>query len=341
MPTKKERDSSIEVILKNLDKTLAFDVDVDLVKEIELGRSFSFADVKDTMENIQERCRFLKSVDYSQVSYQHMKALEGTLDRVRDTFEEISKFNPSDMRSKEERNRLAINVTNVFDSLLENSLPILVVDAVLNGGLRADADKLKTELDILSMEKDSAFSTLKKLQDETSQVLTSAQRAAGEVAVARYSLVFEQEAVSFEKQASKWLYWIIGLLVATAALICLFISLSLFNETVKALTTSQQVQFTVSKVVLLSLFFIALSICTRNYKAFKHNAIVNRHRQNSLSTFEAFIKAATDEQTKNAVLLQTTQSIFSNQSTGYTANDGDDSPSKIVEIVKSVTSKPN
>jgi len=67
---------------------------------------------------------------------------------------------------------------------------------------------------------------------------------------------------------------------------------------------------------------------------------LNKHRQNALNTFETFSKAAgTDTQTKNAVLLEATHAIFSNQQTGYLNQDGEsDSPNRIIEIIKSSTS---
>ena len=77
------------------------------------------------------------------------------------------------------------------------------------------------------------------------------------------------------------------------------------------------------------------------YKAHKHNYVVNRHRQNALSSFETFIKATSDDATKNAVLIQATQSIFVPQHTGYIGYESDilSSP-QILEIIKDVTRKP-
>jgi anti-sigma28 factor (negative regulator of flagellin synthesis) len=101
------------------------------------------------------------------------------------------------------------------------------------------------------------------------------------------------------------------------------------------------VQFTITKIVVLSALFYGLSITNRNYKAHKHNGIMNKHRQNALSTFEIFSKAASaDDQTKNAILLETTHSIFSNQQTAYLKSEGNsDSSNKIIEIIKSATKK--
>ena len=75
------------------------------------------------------------------------------------------------------------------------------------------------------------------------------------------------------------------------------------------------------------------------YRAYRHNCTINTHRQNALMTFEMFTNAAKDEQTKNAVLLQATQSIFSPQPTGYLSGDSEQgSNPQILEIIKNIGS---
>jgi hypothetical protein len=63
-------------------------------------------------------------------------------------------------------------------------------------------------------------------------------------------------------------------------------------------------------LVVLSVFYFAMVATSRNYRAHQHNWTVNKHRQNASSTFETFVKATTDDQTKNAVLLYAAQAIF-------------------------------
>jgi uncharacterized membrane protein YhaH (DUF805 family) len=161
--------------------------------------------------------------------------------------------------------------------------------------------------------------------------LEAIKKAAGNVAVKQYATVFEQESNYHSIQGRNWLIATILILVATAVTGIFLAKWTIeFNE-----STSAQIQFTLTKIIVLAVLFYAISICTKNFRAHKHNSILNKHRQNSLQTFEAFIAAATDEQTKNAVLLQTTQSIFSNQQTGYSTGESDgEVPSKIIEIIK-------
>ena len=151
----------------------------------------------------------------------------------------------------------------------------------------------------------------------------------------QYFQIFNTESTEHERQSKNWLKWTVGVLIAIvfAAIILIF----LFPDTTSS--SAEIIQFSVTKVIILSAMFYGLSICNRNYKAHKHNATLNKHRQNALSTFETFAKAAgTDAQTKSAVLIEATHTIFSNQQTGYLNSEKDrESSNKIVEIIKSVT----
>ena len=81
-----------------------------------------------------------------------------------------------------------------------------------------------------------------------------------------------------------------------------------------------------------------LITCGKNYRAQAHNYIINKNKQNALSTFETFVKATNNEEIRNAVLLQTTKAIFSNPKSGYLKEDGsDDEPTQIIEIVKDMS----
>jgi hypothetical protein len=67
-----------------------------------------------------------------------------------------------------------------------------------------------------------------------------------------------------------------------------------------------------------------LLLSARNFNAHRHNSIINKHRQNSLVTYEALVKAAGAEANRDIVLTKAAESIFNQQSTGFTKADGND-----------------
>ena len=103
-------------------------------------------------------------------------------------------------------------------------------------------------------------------------------------------------------------------------------------------TTPQVVQMFTSKVVILGLLFTATIWCGRLYKAARHQGSINKHRANALRTFQAFTKAASDDAARDAVLMETTKSIFAFTTSGYLENESTpDGGLKIVEVVKHAT----
>jgi hypothetical protein len=104
------------------------------------------------------------------------------------------------------------------------------------------------------------------------------------------------------------------------------------------LNASQAVQLGIAKLFIFSVMYFATLWSAKMFKSHWHNYVVNKHRQNALSTFETFVKAASDDQTKNAVLVQATQSIFSQVHSGFVPAEPDSgSTPQVLEIVRSVT----
>jgi hypothetical protein len=71
-----------------------------------------------------------------------------------------------------------------------------------------------------------------------------------------------------------------------------------------------------------------------------HNSIVNRHRETALTTFATFVGSTDDPATKNAVLIQSTQAIFSPQPSGYLRMDTEvPQMNQVTEIVRGIAGK--
>jgi hypothetical protein len=98
------------------------------------------------------------------------------------------------------------------------------------------------------------------------------------------------------------------------------------------------------RAITITVLLTGLIFSLRNYAAASHNRVVNKHRQTALSTFEVFVLSTADEQTKNAVLLQATQAIFSPQPSGYLKSENEVSQvpqvSLIADIVRGSAGKP-
>lgn len=178
-----------------------------------------------------------------------------------------------------------------------------------------------------------------EMQEKSERVLSELAMLPTKVQVSNYSKLFETESENFRRTSKWWLLSIIGCLVGIVALPIAHI-LAIHNQTLASLPFDAIIQINVSKVLILTALFYGLSICNKNYKMNKHNEILNKHRKNALSSFQAFVESPTaDESTKNAVLLEATKTIYGAQQTGYMNVDSDDSPMKIIDIINAMSGK--
>ena len=123
----------------------------------------------------------------------------------------------------------------------------------------------------------------------------------------------------------------IGISIGLAGLIYY----SLFQMGIPA-SVQEAVHEVMLRAVLISFTFYILHQCSKNYHAHQHLFVVNKHRQNALGTFEAFIDAAQDSSVKDAVLLQATKAIFEPTISGYISKEPLSSPIPGIDLFKSV-----
>lgn len=167
---------------------------------------------------------------------------------------------------------------------------------------------------------------------EVDGIVGAAREAAAKVGVGHFTEDFAGDAVRLDGEATRWLYVTGGLAIVTLAFA---VGLTLVGLP-KDASTAQVAHLISSKVIVLLVLMTATVWCGRLYKATKHQAVTNHHRANALKTFQAFVKAATDDGTRDAVLLETTRSIFAIAPSGYldSGEPGIEPASKLMEIIR-------
>ena len=113
-----------------------------------------------------------------------------------------------------------------------------------------------------------------------------------------------------------------------------FASLFLHKWIIPA-NTYETIQLGISKTLMFAVISYMLYLCSRNFLAHKHNAIVNKHRQAALQTYTALADAAQSQESRDVVLTHAAACIFSPQSTGYSKNMDSQAPSakSVVELL--------
>ena len=334
MATQEQFEQLKEQIEEKYQKLSEYKVD-DLVRENDLGSALSFKEAEPIIIKTLELFNNAKSVPFDDVPYKLLNNFHAQLQNAIQRFEEFKSFKANQNNPVNQRNSLIQQLENQFDGYYQHTLPVLTVGLLKGNDLSVQQAKIEQLTEELEKKTQETEEKGQEYLEQLKETLKSAEEAAAKVGVSRHSQIFQQESKLHEEESIKWLRWTVGVLVAIVVVASVFIFLFPENDP----TNAEIIQYSITKIVVLSALFFGLSVCNRNYKAHKHNATLNKHRQNALSTFETFAKAAgTDSQIKNAVLIEATHTIFSNQQTGYLNSEKDnESSNKIVEIIKNVT----
>ena len=173
-----------------------------------------------------------------------------------------------------------------------------------------------------------------RIVEEARSVLKSIQSIAAEAGVGQQSTVFGDQATNDRSTSEKWLVracWAGGVSLV-AVFVVVFWPLS-------AETTSEAVRTIGGRLAILTFFAFVLGFTVRQYTSSKHNEMVNLHRANALRTFTTFVGAASDQEMKDAVLLEATRAIFAPQPSGFLrAGHETESPSTIIEVIRRISS---
>ena len=265
-------------------------------------------DAKDFYPKTSEICSLFSRIESFSVSNAGEQGLVGITDDVKNRFDEIYNF-------------------------YSYILPMLSLLGKSENFTLSEMNKQAEKANEICNEL-TGYASEKK--QEVESLLTVAREITLDQGVSKHTQDFSQEVARLAKIGRGWL-WATGVL-ASLSLVMAIVSLFLvFLIDMKE--TAQVIQYSVSKIVTLGLLFGSTIWCGKNYRAIKHQESVNQNRKNALSTFRAFVEATDDPTTKEAVLLETTRSIFAPSASGYLSNTDSVNADnlKIVEMVKRIS----
>ena len=335
MATLEEEKNKREALHKALEELNEIKA-IDLIRADELGRNLSFAAGVPVFERVLNLFHDLYECNLDNIPFNTLNNLMSQATNAINTFKNIKTFSAEKYPQNiiGQRDTFIADLRNQYDNYFQAISPIISYSIRKGTDFKAlenNARAVVSSIESLKKEYEEKQINLIKSMEST---LNKVRQAAAEVGVAQHATHFKDEAEFNSKQSNRWM---IATGIASFATIgwgvaCFFIQ--------PPQETMNIVQYTIAKLIILSALYYSLVWCAKNYSAHRHNFVVNKHRQNALSTFETFIKAAeNDADTKNAVLLQATQSIFSSQPSGYVNKETEsESPNRFIEIMRSVGS---
>jgi hypothetical protein len=301
----------------------------------ELGDDLSFESGVIYFSRTLRLFQALADADLEDIPYARMLQVTQVAVQARDLFRNIAGFSVAKYSSNpiSQRDSFINQARDGYDGMFDIVSPTVAFTIRKGTDFARLEEQAKTTLQRIDAGAEEHGEALQKARRTAEELVDEVRRIAQESGVSQHAVHFKQEADSHEGSARSWLKATVGIALGTVAVGIVF-SVIYFNN-ISTFTPAQSVQLAISKIVILSVLLTATLWAGKTYRAHRHNAVVNRHRQNALSTFRTFAQAASDDQTKNAVLLQATQCIFSPQQTGYIQGESElGGVPQVLEIVR-------
>jgi hypothetical protein len=262
--------------------------------------------------------------------------IQGSVVSTTDVFSQIDKFNIEQQQPTQVRDNLINNLHAQADQLYHHASPWVPFLAYQKGDVAKNIESLTASVFQASAIVDEAKTTIAARQTEIEGIIVQAREASAAAGAAVFTQDFKNEAIDLAKRATTWL-WITGAL----AVLTLAVALVMWLLPLSGGDTASVVQRFGGKLAVLVVLFSATLWCGKTHNALMHLSTVNRHRALSLQTFQAFSHAASDDATKNAVLMEATHAVFGSVPTGFLDQKagGGESDLKIVEVAKTLGTK--
>ena len=325
MATLEARRKLLEETTPSLTRVQEFDPD-SIARVEELGTELNFELGVEHAERLVELFKEVSLEVLSELSHQKLTALKQQADAQFNILEQVRQFSAS--AGLPARDGLLKQLEEGYDAVFEALWPVVAysvrrtVDfARLDREARAAIQGIKDRTKAQEV-------ALASRVTEAESALDEVRRAAEEQGVSQQASYFKAAADTHAEEADKWLkstWWLTGLLAAYA-----IATLFLHNiELMAPGNAYETVQLAVSKVLIFATLASLVLLCARNYRAHRHNSVINSHRRDSLATYRALVEAAGDKANRDIVLARAAETIFGSNSTGYAEADRSGSSSMV------------
>ena len=316
-----------------------------LARDEELGIAYSFVESVPYFERIFALINEVRELDTEGIPKNLIVVLKNNVEKAANLFDIVLNFDAKmDGNPAQARDQLVGEIPTMYEEIygpIKNVLGYSSNDSEFLSNRTKQADIALKELN----DARAAVQTLKgKIETDTEEILKSMREAAGKTGVSKHSTNFASEAGHHETTAKWWMGGTIALgglallFAAFNAWISKWVNNFLFPDLSAAPNIEETIQVGLTKFLIFSILIFGMTWAAKNYRAHRHNFVVNKHRQNALTTFETFASATEDEETTNAVLLRTTDAIFGHTSSGYSSGESEKvGGAQIMEIVRNST----
>ncbi|PHZ84815.1 hypothetical protein [Paremcibacter congregatus] len=330
--TDEKKITLFEEVTTSLERMQNFDCNL-LPRESDLGNLLNFANAVPPAKRLIELYNRLTTTALQDFPTQNLNSIKQQCDSDYQKFSQIIDF---DLEANDLTQEMRKSWIGAIEEAYDKTFIILHPFISYSLHRSADFQRLDTESRAAFQKiQDNSAKIQEQLiqhKSEAESILQDIRNTAAEQGITQQAKYFKEESEGHNMSAltwetrTKWLSGIIGVYAIASVFIHKWDFITPHN-------TFDAVQLIVSKILIFSILVYLLTLSAKNYLNHRHNAVVNKHRQNALMTYKALVDASGDSGAKEAVLIQAASCIFNPQSTGYAASSESSTSGKsFVEI---------
>lgn len=314
--------SQVDNTQESLSRMQAFDPK-SLAREEELGRNFDFSDIVAPASKLIRLYNQLGVSTLDDFPDAILSQIKQQADADFNRFQQVLEFDPTTVENqnpKQPRDQLVQQVKAAYDNAFNKLFPFISYGTSKSVDFQRMENEARAMLQNVKDEASGITEQLSEHQDQAQEVLADVRKVAAEQGVSQQAIYFKDEAASHDELAETWrnrtikLAWALGVY---ALISIVFHKLPWLRPE----DTIQSIQLVTSKILIFGVIAYILFLSSKNFLSHKHNAIVNKHRQNALMTYQALADSAASGESKDIVLNHASSCIFSPQDTGYVKNE--------------------
>lgn len=301
---------------------------------------FDFTGISDKVKAVLGYVKTLAgSEDYwAQLPLQKQTQTTNALTQLADVLDSIRSYVPSDQTPQAQRDALIARFEDAYQQAFES----VFVPLLAHQSTKTESPLRKQIIERVE-ESASLVSSIAQQRDESDRILQEArsalqgiQEAAATSGVSAFAEIFRDQAADHQRRSRFWL----GLSAAGTIGVAYLLWWTVDHLVDPGLAdTGEVVQVAVARVLILLVASGFLYQLFRQFAIQKHLFTVNKHRENSMSSFRAFYESTEDPATRDAVLIQVTKAIFEAGETGYVHREAGSGTIEITQLLRQLGSR--
>lgn len=297
-----------------------------------LGKAFDFSESVSVLKKIIDFFKRIPSEGLMSIPDNLRASIENEANSTYSLYERVMSFNPvATANAAGERQGLMSEFSSRWRDVFNNLFPVVNYLTSLQTDIAAIEREAQASIAHVKSEAETFQAEMETMKSTAQRILTEVRAVAAEAGVSQQATYFGDESASHATEADTWQRYAVG----TAIGLGIFAAVSVLAGKYFLVPedTYQSIQLALSKVLIFSTIASMLFLCTRTLAAHRHNAVVNKHRQNALLTFNALAEAASSDQIRDVVLTHASACVFEPQDSGFSKAGQGNASQTAVEIL--------